>query len=69
MDYGGHIESEGGHWASVKLGQMVVGGECWDLANNALFHAGIGTLVDFGLMGDDADYVRGTPIHDLKDYM
>ena len=54
-------------WASGKLGQQVGAGECWDLANSALLQAGAGTSADFGPTGDDADYVWGTPVPDLKD--
>ena len=54
-------------WASGKLGQQVGAGECWDLANSALLQAGAGSSADFGPTGDDADYVWGTPIPDLKD--
>ncbi len=55
------------NFANSKLGQQVGAGECWDLANSALKDAGAGTSSDFGPMGDDADYVWGTPIPDLKD--
>ena len=54
-------------WAVGKIGQSVGAGECWDLANSALLQAGAGSSADFGPMGDDADYVWGTPIPDLKD--
>ena len=54
-------------WASGKVGQSVAGGECWDLANSALQKAGAGTSSDFGPAGDDADYVWGDEVSDLKD--
>ena len=54
-------------WASGKAGQSVGGGECWDLANSALLKAGAGTSSDFGPTGDDADYIWGDEVSDLKD--
>ncbi len=54
-------------WAAGKIGQSVGAGECWDLANSALLQAGAGGSADFGPTGDDADYVWGTPVPDLKD--
>ena len=55
------------NWAAGKKVQSVGAGECWDLANSALLRAGAGTSSDFGPTGDDADYVWGTPVPDLKD--
>ena len=54
-------------WASGKAGQSVGAGECWDLANSALLKAGAGTSSDFGPTGDDADYIWGDEVSDLKD--
>lgn len=54
-------------WATGKVGQSVAGGECWDLANSALLKAGAGTSSDFGPSGDDADYIWGDAVSDLKD--
>lgn len=51
-----------------KLIQLAPGskGECWDLAEAALKQAGAKTSSDLGPMGDDVDYVWGTPLADLK---
>ena len=54
-------------WASGKVGQSVGAGECWHLADAALAKAGAGTSSDFGPTDDDADYVWGDEVSDLKD--
>ena len=54
-------------WASGQVGKSVGAGECWDLADRALKQAGAGSSADFGPTGDDADYVWGTEVNDLKD--
>lgn len=54
-------------WASGQVGQSVGAGECWDLAERALKQAGAGGSADFGPTGDDADYIWGTEVPDLKD--
>ena len=54
-------------WASGQVGKSIGAGECWDLADRALAQAGAGGSADFGPTGDDADYVWGTEVNDLKD--
>ncbi|CAM5437090.1 hypothetical protein [Rhodanobacter lindaniclasticus] len=53
-------------WASGKVGRTVGKGECWDLAELALKHAGAKTSADLGPVGDDTNYVWGDSI-DIKD--
>jgi len=47
------------HWAHGHLGQQVGSGECWDLVDRALRHAGARTSTT---TGKNDDYVWGTPI-------
>jgi hypothetical protein len=54
-------------YAEGKLGKTVGRGECWDLAENALQHAGATTSRDLGPITDDADYVWGDKFNDPKD--
>ena len=54
-------------WTSGQVGKSIGAGECWDLADRALKQAGAGSSADFGPTGDDADYVWGTEVPDLKD--
>lgn len=54
-------------WARAQAGKQVGAGECWDLANSALKQAGAKSSDDLGPMGDDADYVWGDEVTDLKD--
>ncbi|MDE2454274.1 MAG: hypothetical protein KGL43_11840 [Burkholderiales bacterium] len=54
-------------WARGKLGQQVGRGECWDLGESALSHAGAQTSNDLGPVGDDEDYIWGDPVSDLGD--
>lgn len=50
-------------WARGKLGQKVGRGECWDLADRALHHAGGQSSTT---VGKDDDYIWGDRV-DLKD--
>ena len=43
-----------------KVGER---GECWDLAEQALAHAGAKTSRDFGPVGENTDYIWGTAIN------
>lgn len=59
------------HWAWGQLKKLVrVAGhkkaECWDLAEMALRQAGAKTSYDLGEVGDDTDYVRGSPVDLMK---
>jgi hypothetical protein len=54
-------------WASGQLNKQVGKGECWDLAEQALKHAGAETSVDLGPVEDDSDYVWGDEIDHVKD--
>jgi len=54
-------------WARAQLGKQIGKGECWDLADGALKQAGAKSSADLGPMGDDADYVWGDEVSDLKD--
>jgi hypothetical protein len=49
-------------WARGKLGHKIGRGECWDLGEAALKHAGASTSSDLGPLGADTDYVWGDPI-------
>jgi hypothetical protein len=53
-------------WVHGHLGKKVGKGECWDLAESALRHAGAQTSNDLGPLGDDTDYIWGDPIN-IKD--
>ena len=55
------------NWARAQSGKQVCKGECWDLADRALRQAGAQSSADLGPMDDDADYVWGDEISDLKD--
>lgn len=55
------------NWARAQKGKQVAKGECWDLANSALKQAGAKSSADLGPMDEDADYVWGDEIDDLKD--
>ena len=55
------------NWARAQSGKQVGKGECWDLADRALRQAGVQSSADLGPMDDDADYVWGDEISDLKD--
>ena len=55
------------NWARAQSGKQVGKGECWDLADRALRQAGAQSSADLGPMDDDADYVWGDEISDLKD--
>lgn len=50
-------------WARGKLGQKVGSGQCWDLADRALRHAGAQSSTT---VGKDDDYVWGAAV-DLRD--
>jgi hypothetical protein len=50
-------------WARSKLGQKIGSGQCWDLADRALHHAGAQSSTT---VGKDDDYVWGEAV-DLKD--
>jgi len=57
-------------WAQGRVGRQVGKGECWDLAEQALAHAGAKTSTDLsanGQVGDDEDYVWGDVKSDVKD--
>jgi ABC-type taurine transport system substrate-binding protein len=54
-------------WALGQKGKQVGKGECWDLANEALQKAGALGSAALGPMDNDADYVWGDAIPDLKD--
>jgi hypothetical protein len=49
-------------WASGHRGKKVGAGECWDLGEAALRHAGAMTSNDLGEVGDDTDYVWGDEV-------
>ena len=49
-------------YASIKRRSKVGTGECFDLANEALKHAGAKTASDFSAVTDDADYIWGSPV-------
>jgi hypothetical protein len=49
-------------YARGKLGQSVGRGECYDLADKALRHAGAKSAPSYGEITDDADYVWGDAI-------
>ncbi|WMS42905.1 hypothetical protein RDV64_00435 [Acuticoccus sp. MNP-M23] len=53
-------------FARGRLGQQVERGECWDLAEEALRSAGARRSGALGSLGDDADYVWGTPITNMR---
>jgi hypothetical protein len=55
------------NWARAQQGKQVGKGECWDLADRALRQAGAQSSADLGPMDDDADYVWGDEVSDLKD--
>jgi hypothetical protein len=55
------------NWARAQHGKQVRTGECWDLADSALKHAGAQSSGDLGPMDADADYVWGDEVADLKD--
>ena len=55
------------NWARAQSGKQVCKGECWDLADRALRQTGAQSSADLGPMNDDADYVWGDEISDLKD--
>ena len=55
------------NWARAQSGKQVGKGECWDLADRALRQTGAQSSADLGPMDDDADYVWGDEISDLKD--
>ena len=54
-------------WARAQAGKQIGSGECWDLADSALRQAGAKSSADLGPMGDDANYVWGDAVSDLKD--
>jgi hypothetical protein len=54
-------------WANGQLRKQVGKGECWDLAEQALKHAGAETSTDLGPVDDDADYIWGDEVDDIKD--
>lgn len=56
-------------YAAGENGKTVGSGECWELANAALGKAGGQSSADLGPMGDDADYVWGDPVANLKDVL
>ncbi len=49
-------------WARGKLGHKVGRGECWDLGEESLKHAGASTSSDLGPVEADTNYVWGDPI-------
>lgn len=53
-------------WARARRGKRVERGECWDLGEEALKHAGAQTSNDLGPVGKDTDYVWGDAM-DVKD--
>jgi hypothetical protein len=53
-------------WAQGQRGKKVGRGECWDLGEQALKHAGALTSNDLGEVKDDTDYVWGDSIN-VKD--
>jgi len=53
-------------WVRGRLGQQVGRGECWDLAETALSNSGARLSASFGPVTDNADYVWGTPVTDLR---
>ena len=55
------------NWARAQKGKQVRKGECWDLADAALRQAGAKSSADLGPMDEDANYVWGDEIKDLKD--
>jgi len=55
------------NWARAQSGKQVGKGECWDLADRALRQAGVQSSADLGPRDDEADYVWGDEISDLKD--
>lgn len=55
------------NWARAQKGKQVRKGECWDLADAALRQAGAKSSADLGPMDEDADYVWGNSVSDLKD--
>ena len=56
------LESNVLTWAQGKLGQKVGHGECWDLADQALRHAGARSSTT---TGPQDDYDWGTPVGNL----
>ena len=54
-------------FAKAKLGEKVGDGECATLVAQALEAAGAKTTGDYGVSGDDADYVWGTPVENPAD--
>ena len=56
-------------YAAGERGKTVGGGECWELANAAPGKSGGQSSADLGPMGDDADYVWGDPVANLKDVL
>jgi hypothetical protein len=54
-------------WAQGQVGKRIGKGECWDLAERALEHAGAQTSTDLGPVEDDTDYVWGETVDDAKD--
>jgi hypothetical protein len=56
-------------YAAGERGKTVGSGECWELANAALGKAGGQSSADFGPTDDDADYVWGDPVANLKDVL
>jgi hypothetical protein len=53
-------------FAAGKQGRQIGRGECYDLADQALAHAGAKSAPSYGEITDDADYQWGRPI-ELKD--
>ena len=54
-------------WTKGRLGRKVGRGQCWDLAEEALKHAGAKTSNDLGPVGEDTDYIWGDQIKRIGD--
>ena len=54
-------------FVKAKVGEKVGDGECATLVARALEAAGAKTTADFGVTGDDGDYVWGTPVEKPAD--
>ena len=56
-------------FCKAQMNQKVGSGQCTALAEAALLSAGCKTTADFGVTGNDADYVWGTRIFKFKNIM
>ena len=51
------------HYASSHVGRRVGRGECYDLADHALKHAGAKSAPDYGKINHDGDYRWGKAVN------